>query len=90
MLTFTQIEDARDSMRCGGDGKPMLSLQQAAANVGLAFKQCPKCRGCGYIKVTLLVSMEGIEALAKVNPNREPPVQYDRCENCQGDGGWLL
>ena len=90
MLTFAQIEDARESLRRGGDGKPALSLQQAAVNVGLKFEQCSECRGAGYTKATLLVSMTEIEALAKVNPNGTPPIQYDRCGRCHGDGGWLL
>ena len=89
-LTFAQIEDSRDSLRRGGDGEPALSLAEAARNVGLRFEQCPKCQGAGHTKATLLVFMTEIEALAKVNPNGSPPVQYDRCERCNGDGGWLL
>lgn len=87
--TYAQIEDHRDSLSRGGDGQPALSLQQAADNTGLPFEQCDKCKGRGYTKAMLLLSMAEIEALAKVNPNGEPPIQYVRCERCHGDGGWL-
>jgi hypothetical protein len=89
MWTFDQIEDARDSLRRGGDGQPALSLQQAAHNVGLSFEQCDECRGSGYTKATLLASMIEIEALMRINPNGALPIQYDRCIRCHGSGGWL-
>jgi len=87
MLTYNQIEETRDPR---SDGKPSLSLQQAARNVGLDFKRCPECKGRGYTKATLLVSMTEVEALARVKSNGTLPIQYDRCERCRGDGGWLL
>jgi len=86
MLTFDQIEETR----LDPEGKHSLSLQQAARNVGIPFEQCPECKGSGYTRAILLVSMTEIEALAKVSPNGMPPVQYDRCERCHGSGGWLL
>jgi DnaJ-class molecular chaperone len=89
-MTFDQIEDARDSLSRGGDGKPCLSLQQAADNVGLPFEQCPECKGNGWTTATLLVSMMAIEALAKACPNDPVPIQYERCNRCHGSGGWLL
>lgn len=85
MLTFNQIEELRQ-----GNEAPSRSLQSAARNVNIEFEQCPECKGHGYTKATLLASMTAIEALAKVCPTELVPIQYDRCERCHGDGGWLL
>ena len=83
MPTFNQIEE----MRRGE--KPSLSLQQAARGVGINFEQCPVCKGSGWTKATLLASPRALHAIAETCPNESVPIQYDRCDHCQGDGGWL-
>ena len=85
MLTFNQIEELWQ-----GNKVPSRSLQSAARNVGIDFEQCQECKGHGYTKATLLASMTAIEALSKVCPGEPVPIQYDRCERCHGDGGWLV
>jgi len=84
MLTFSQIEEVRRGE------EPSLSLARAAANVGIGFKQCPECKGNGWTRATLLVSMREIEILAKECSAGEVPIQYDRCDRCRGVGGWIL
>ncbi len=84
MLTFDQIKEIRQGH------KPSLSLQQAARNVGLDFQQCPNCRGAGYTKAHLLVSPKTIQIMAKELPDAPVPIQYDRCNRCDGAGGWIL
>ena len=84
VVTFNQIEEIRR-----GD-QPSLSLKQAAYNAGISFETCLECKGNGWTKATLLASATAIEAVAKVCPKELVPIQYDRCERCHGDGGWLI
>jgi DnaJ-class molecular chaperone len=83
-LTFDQIEEQRRGE------EPSLSLQEAARNTGLPFKQCPECNGNGYTKATLLLSPQALWALAKECPKEPVPIQYDKCSRCDGVGGWLV
>lgn len=90
-MTFNQIEEVRQGH------KPSLSLEQAYNNLvrlrrasGLTFERCPECRGHGWTKATLLPSVKAIEVLARECPDETPAIQYDRCERCRGDGGWLV
>ena len=98
-LTFDQIEEAREeARRLGRQLTPWdfehtisLSLAQAARRVGLPFEQCGKCNGAGYTRATLLGSLKAHRVLAEHCPD-EPvsdSIQYDKCPDCDGVGGWL-
>ena len=82
-LTLDQIEEVRQGH------EPSLSLKQAADNVGLPYEECETCKGRGYTKATLLVSMKAIQAIAQVCPDEPVPIQYERCPCCGGAGGWV-
>jgi hypothetical protein len=83
-MTLDQIEEMR---RGEYDISP--SLQKASQSVGLGFRQCPDCRGRGFTKATLLVSVKAMQALARDTPKEFPPIQYDRCFRCDGTGGFV-
>jgi DnaJ-class molecular chaperone len=83
-MTFSQIEEIRAGQ------EPSLSLQQAASIVGLGFEQCSACQGRGWTKATLLTSPAAIFALAEACPDEPVAIQYDRCDQCRGEGGWIV
>lgn len=82
-MTLDQIEE----MRKGNAPGP--SLQSAAKRVGIGFQQCHECGGRGFTKATLLVSSKGMRALTAACPKELPPIQYERCQRCDGVGGFV-
>lgn len=79
--------DQIDEVRRGEE--PSLSLRQAAGNVGLHFIQCKTCKGNGYTGTTLLASPRVVEALVAAGIDELVPIQYERCQDCQGSGGFV-
>jgi Zn-finger nucleic acid-binding protein len=89
-MTLDQIEAYREDRRNGElNPQPCPSLMQVARRTGLGFTQCPKCRGSGYTKATLLDTPKQIQIMAAHDPKGEVHIQYDRCPQCDGAGGFV-
>ena len=82
-MTFDQIEDIRRS------GEPCVSLREATLSVGLPFVQCTRCKGSGFTSAMLLETPRLIEILAKAGCRDPVAIQYDRCPECGGSGGFV-
>jgi hypothetical protein len=81
--TLSQIDEVRRGE------VPSLSLRRASLNVGLHFTQCARCKGCGYTSAMLLLTTHQIETLAAAGCGDPVPIQYERCPECRGDGGFI-
>lgn len=65
------------------------TFTQAARKVGLPTIQCDRCRGAGYLRATLNMSIQAIYILAKAGLKEPLPISYDECPKCQGQGALI-
>ena len=64
--------------------KPVTTLE-----AGRYMKQCPNCRGAGFLKATLMMSanaLRNIDKLAEILPDEPVPVAKEKCRQCDGEG----